>query len=226
MKISQSKEWADFHVSKVEANYLNWPNEPMLKTVFGSNSANPVFQQPSWRVLDVVGFGFGNNLVPFADMGCESLGVEIDPKITSIEESIIAARAHKATVVVEQNSALHYSDAHFDLVLSVASIHYESIEKNVLLALREFKRVTKPGGRVYIATADRATKSNSARKNSAITDTGFVTTTSEMGKNSSFKTSVILSITVRKYLKMLKLAELPKISSALQSIIRLHCVAN
>ena len=41
----------------------------------------------------------------------------------------------------------------FDLLLSVATIHYESTEANILLALQEFRRVTKPGGMVYIATA-------------------------------------------------------------------------
>ncbi len=152
MNIPQSKEWAEFHVAKVEANYPKWPNEPMLKTVFGSYSANPLRPQPGWRVLDV-GCGFGNNLVPFADLGCECHGVEIDPKICCMAEDILAARGYRAKVVEGQNRALPYPDAHFDLVLSVATIHYESIEANVLAALREFKRVTKPGGRVYIATA-------------------------------------------------------------------------
>lgn len=151
MTIAQTKEWSDFHVAKVEANYLKWPNEPMLKALFGSYSANPPRPERGWRVLDV-GCGFGNNLVPFADLGCECHGVEIDPKICSIAESLLATRGYQAKVVEGQNRVLPYPDAHFDLLLSVATIHYESTEENVLAALREFRRVTKPGGRVYIAT--------------------------------------------------------------------------
>ena len=151
MTIAQSNEWSVFHVAKIEANYPRWPNESMLKTLFGSYSADPARPQPGWRVLDV-GCGFGNNLVPFADLGCECHGVEIDPKICSSSERILAARGYQAKVVEGQNRALPYPDAHFDLLLSVATIHYESTEQNVLAALREFKRVTAPGGRVYIAT--------------------------------------------------------------------------
>ncbi len=152
MTIAQTKEWSDFHINKVGANYPKWPNEPMLKTLFGSYSANPPRPQPGWRVLDV-GCGFGNNLVPFADMGCECHGVEIESSICSIAENVLAKRGYSAKVVVGQNRALPYPDLHFDLLLSVATIHYESTEENVLAALREFKRVIKPGGRAYIATA-------------------------------------------------------------------------
>lgn len=151
MVIAQTKEWSDFHVTKVEASYPKWPNEPMLKTLFGSYSANPSRPQKSWRVLDV-GCGFGNNLVPFADLGCECHGVEIDPKICSLSESILNSRGYQAKVVEGHNRGLPYPDAHFDLLLSVATIHYESTEANVIAALQEFRRVTKPGGRVYIAT--------------------------------------------------------------------------
>lgn len=151
MTIAQTKEWSDFHHAKVETNYPKWPNEPMLKALFGGYSKNPIRPHKSWRVLDV-GCGFGNNLVPFADMGCECHGVEIEPKICSIAENILATRGYQAKVVEGHNRALPYPDAHFDLLLSVATIHYESNETNVLAALREFKRVTKPGGRIYIAT--------------------------------------------------------------------------
>lgn len=152
MSVAQTQEWSDFHVARAETNYPRWPNEPMLKAVFGSYSAVPSRPQPGWRVLDV-GCGFGNNMIPFADMGCECHGIEIDPKICSIAEGILASRGYKAKVVEGQNRALPYPDAHFDLLLSVATIHYESNEENVLAALHEFRRVTKPGGKVYIATA-------------------------------------------------------------------------
>jgi len=151
MKTAQTKEWSDFHEAKVGGGYSKWPNEPMLKTLFGSYSVNSIKPEPGWRVLDV-GCGFGNNLTPFADLGCECHGVEIEPKICSIAENILASRGYQAKIVEGQNRALPYPSAHFDLLLSVATIHYESTQENVIAALREFRRVTKPGGRVYIST--------------------------------------------------------------------------
>ena len=112
MTIAQIKEWSDFHAAKVEENYPKWPNEPMLKTLFGSYLANHSRPEKSWRVLDV-GCGFGNNIVPFADLGCECHGVEIDPKICSISANILAARGYAAKVVEGSNRALPDPDAHF-----------------------------------------------------------------------------------------------------------------
>lgn len=151
MKIAQTKEWSDFHVARVETSYPRWPNEPMLKTLFGSYAEKKIRPQSGWRVLDV-GCGFGNNLVPFADMGCECHGVEIEQRICSIAEKILSSRGYSAKVVEGSNRALPYPDGYFDLLLSVATIHYESNEANVLSALHEFRRVTKPDGRIYIAT--------------------------------------------------------------------------
>lgn len=152
MKVPQRKEWSEFHATKAKTSYPKWPNEPMLKTLFGSYSTNPVRPQSDWRVLDV-GCGFGNNLVPFAEMGCECHGVEIDSEICRLAEGVLTDRGYRTSIVEGHNRALPYPDDHFDLLLSVATIHYEGTEERVRQALREFRRVTKPGGRVYIATA-------------------------------------------------------------------------
>ena len=98
MSISQTKEWSDFHSANVGASHPKWPNEPMLKTLFGSYSANPLRPQSSWRVLDV-GCGFGNNLVPFADLGCECHGIEIESIICTIPESLLGNTQYTNFVV-------------------------------------------------------------------------------------------------------------------------------
>ena len=133
MTIKQTKEWSDFHMTRVGENYPKWPNEPMLKTLFGNYSANPIRPGQGWRVLDV-GCGFGNNLIPFADLGCELHGVEIEPNICGIAQSVLASRGYQVEVVEGHNRALPYPSAYFDLLLSVATIHYESTQANVIAA--------------------------------------------------------------------------------------------
>lgn len=153
--VAQSEEWSRYHGEKVKGNYPKWPNEAMLKSLFGNYSHVPLKPQAGWRVLDV-GCGFGNNLLPFADLGCECHGVEIHDEICVLGEKILAERGYRAKIQPGSNRALPYPDDHFDLLLSVATIHYEGMVKNVLAALREFRRVVRPGGLVYIATAGPA----------------------------------------------------------------------
>ena len=55
---------------KKERKYPKWPNEAMLKILFGGDTylKAPFRPQPSWRVLDV---------------GCECHGVDLTPEMAS-----------------------------------------------------------------------------------------------------------------------------------------------
>ena len=123
----------------------------MLKALFGSYAAKPPRPQPNWRVLDV-GCGSGNNLLPFADLGCECHGVEISDDITERISRVIADRGIEASLATGSNRSLPYPDGHFDLLLSVNAIHYEGSAENIRAALAEFRRVLKPTGHLYIST--------------------------------------------------------------------------
>ena len=68
-------------------------------------------------------------------------------------QEIMNERGYKTKIQVGNNRALRYPDAYFDLLLSVNTLHYESTEENFLTALRECRRVIKPGGGLYISTA-------------------------------------------------------------------------
>jgi SAM-dependent methyltransferase len=150
-KTPQSNEWRQFHTERASSNYPKWPNEAMLKVLFGSYLETPCTPQPDWKVLDV-GCGFGNNLVPFADMGCESYGVEIDPEIAKLTSVLLEERGYKSNVVEGANRDIPFSDNMFDLVLSVNTLHYEGTKPNVMAALTSFHRVLKPGGILYMST--------------------------------------------------------------------------
>ena len=138
---------------KQQRQYPKWPNEVMLKILFGGSNylQAPFRPKPAWRVLDV-GCGFANNLVPFADIGCECHGVDLTPEMAATVEEIMEERGYKTKIQAGSNRALPYPDAHFDLLLSVNTLHYEGTEENFLAALHEFRRVLKPGGGLYIST--------------------------------------------------------------------------
>lgn len=133
--------------------YPKWPNEVMLKILFGgSDYLNAPFKpQANWRVLDV-GCGFANNLVPFADIGCECHGVDLTPEMAATAQAVMDSRGFKTTLRAGSNRSLPYPDGYFDLLLSINTLHYEGNEENVLNALREFRRVLKPGGGLYLST--------------------------------------------------------------------------
>lgn len=67
-------------------------------------------------------------------------------------QEIMDDRGYKTMIQAGSNRALPYPDAHFDLLLSVNTLHYECTEENFLAARREFRRVLKPGGGPYIST--------------------------------------------------------------------------
>lgn len=149
----QKQEWNEEFLRELDAgNFPKYPNEVMLKLVFGSYLEKPLMPQPSWKVLDV-GCAFGSNLIPFADMGCEVYGVDIHSEITINAEKVMNARGYDKVEFCEgSNRALPYPDDHFDLILSINTLHYESSEKDLLDALAEFRRVLKVGGAVCLST--------------------------------------------------------------------------
>lgn len=150
----QRDEWnEEIKREKNASAYPKWPNEVMLKVLFGGTDylTKPYKPKPDWRVLDV-GCGFGNNLVPFADIGCECHGVDIHPEMARIVQEVMDSRGFKVKIQEGSNRSLPYPDAHFDLLLSVNTLHYEGNESNVIAALKEFRRVLKPGGALYIST--------------------------------------------------------------------------
>lgn len=149
----QKQEWnQEFLRELATGNFPKYPNEVMLKLVFGSYLEKPIKPQSSWKVLDV-GCAFGSNLIPFADMGCEVYGVDVHSEIAMNAAKVMNARGYNKIEFREgSNRALPYPDDYFDLILSVNTLHYESTEKNVLDALAEFRRVLKVGGAVYIST--------------------------------------------------------------------------
>lgn len=152
--IDTSEIWnKEIQRQKEAQKYPKWPNEAMLKVLFGGgNYLKESFRPlPSWRVLDV-GCGFANNLVPFADIGCECHGVDLHPQMVATAQTVMDGRGFKTHIQVGSNRLLPYPDEYFDLLLSINTVHYEGSVDNVLATFREFSRVLKPGGGLYLST--------------------------------------------------------------------------
>ena len=143
--------WERFHLDRVRANYPRWPNEAMVKIVFGSYLRRRVTPGPGARILDV-GCGFGNNLLPFLEKGMECHGVEVTAEIARLAQQLLDGRGLRARVVEGRNTRLPFEDGYFDLLLSLNVIHYEKDEAGIRAALGEYRRVLKQGGTLLLMT--------------------------------------------------------------------------
>ena len=148
----QSKLWEEFHIHKKDSNHPIWPIEVMVKVLFGDylSKNKPVFNKES-QILDV-GCGFGNNLLPFLINGSTCSGTEITEQICEVTKDSLSERGFLADIRKGDNRNLPFQDEKFDLLLSNGVIHYESNEENYLSALKEYSRVLKPGGFLYLMT--------------------------------------------------------------------------
>jgi SAM-dependent methyltransferase len=151
--ISDQTGWLAFHEHrKASGRMPRWPNETMVRILFGSDSlVHRPSLKPCSRILDV-GCGFGQNLLPFVDRGFECVGLEINPEIVGIAREIAAERKLPVKFEKGRNRAIPFPDGSFDLVLSVDTLDYEQSAENARLALREFARVLKPDGALYVST--------------------------------------------------------------------------
>ena len=145
--------WQHFHNrGSTSGRRSHWPNETMLRVLFGSSYLRHPPQLPdSSRVLDV-GCGFGQNLDPFIERGFDCSGVEIDPAIVDIARKTAIDRGLSTRYELGRNRELPFPSESFDLVLSIDTLHYEHCAADAAAAIREFARVLKPEGALYLTT--------------------------------------------------------------------------
>ena len=149
----QKTEWNNEFLRELKAEeYPKYPNEAMLKVIFGSYLRNRPILSSNMKVLDV-GCAMGSNLIPFADMGCDAYGIDIHSDIANNAKIIMQHRGYENINFREgSNRNIPFPDNYFDLITSINTLHYEQNEEDMILALNEFQRVLKPGGGLYIST--------------------------------------------------------------------------
>jgi len=151
MKNNKNKMWTEFNKNKVKSNYPMWPNEVLVKIIFGNYLKNNININSNFKVLDV-GCGFGNNLKPFLEIGCQCYGTEITQEMAIQTKNILKQTGYNADIVHGKNSSLPFNNNFFNLLISVNTIHYEEKEEKVQDALKEFNRVLNVNGRLVLLT--------------------------------------------------------------------------
>ena len=102
--------------------------------------------QPGMKVLDV-GCGTGNSAIPEAKKGAEVTGVDISPNLLEQARKRAEAEGVKARFQEGDAEKLEFPDASFDLVVSIYGAMFAPRPE---LVASEFKRVTKPAGRIVM----------------------------------------------------------------------------
>ncbi|TGY87256.1 class I SAM-dependent methyltransferase [Marinicauda algicola] len=129
------------------------PSELMLRALFSSRYSGLAPEiTGGTRVLDV-GAMYLNNLVPFADRGCECHGIEINEDMAAISRQAAKDQGIDAEIRVGSNRSIPHEDARFDILLSINVIHYEDDAKGLRAAMAEYARVLAPGGRCFVVSA-------------------------------------------------------------------------
>ena len=103
------------------------------------------------RILDI-GCGFGNNLMPFLLKKYDCYGVEISDEICLLTQQLIEERGFSCNVKKGSNTNIPFGDNYFDLIISNNVLHYEKDEKHIHQALKEYTRVLKPYGSLFLMT--------------------------------------------------------------------------
>lgn len=149
--MSNTKIWNQKNLNHLY-KFRHFPSEMILRaTVSSSYFTIPFKTGKDKKVLDI-GCLFANNLVPFADRGMRLYGTEVTDESVEICKNICRLENINAEIKKGFNTSLPYSDNYFDLVLSVATIHYEESLQKVKESFQEFSRVTKKSGTCVIKT--------------------------------------------------------------------------
>ena len=109
------------------------------------------------RILDV-GCGVGTAEVTLGQLGISQLKLfGVDLIATRVREAVEASRKHnvRAGFAAADTRALPFKDCSFDSTFCVAVLQHV---RDVSGAVREFARVTKPGGRVLVVEPDNAAR--------------------------------------------------------------------
>jgi len=148
---SNQQRWEDHYSEILQSPSMFWPNEALVKTIFGSYLSKPFSLPEQATVLDV-GCGMGGNLRPFMTRGHKCHGVEVTDKTAGAIQEALDAQGFNMKIHGGTNRALPFEDETFDLLISVNVVHYETNEENLKAAFQEYRRVLKPGGALYLST--------------------------------------------------------------------------
>ena len=151
MKLSDTKVWNKSNLI-AKSKFRHFPTDIMLRALFSDNYFNSRNIKTNGTVLDI-GCLYANNLLPFSDRGWELFGTEVTEDSVEIAKRKCEENNLDAEIKLGFNTELPFRSNKFDVLLSIATIHYEETVVNVDNALKEMCRVIKDGGCAFITTA-------------------------------------------------------------------------
>jgi ubiquinone/menaquinone biosynthesis C-methylase UbiE len=144
--------WAECYRDAAEAGIeLMWPSETLVRLFKGHYVPGLSKDYAGKKLLDV-SVGNGNNLIFLATLGLELYGTEVLPDMCTAAMERLAKVNVKVDMRPGLNQSLPFEDNTFDFLTSWNVLHYEPTEADILAALAEYRRVLKPGGRVFVST--------------------------------------------------------------------------
>jgi len=103
------------------------------------------------KVLDV-GCGQGIDLCEYARAGADAVGIDLTPRHVELARKHLAELGLAGEVVLGDAETLPFADATFDRASSNGVLHHTP---DIAAALREIRRVLKPGGRFTLTVYNR-----------------------------------------------------------------------
>ena len=108
--------------------------------------------QKNTTILDA-GFGKGRNLLFFASKGMDVYGVDHNCDNQALVKEVCLEYDKKfdtSKIIHGKTEALPFKNHKFDLVLSIAVLHFSNSDKHFIQQLNELERVLKPKGYLFI----------------------------------------------------------------------------
>lgn len=152
MENQSFQKWKDFYLKAEKTSTEQvWPSENLVRMFKGKYISNLDNKYSGKKVIDI-GFGSGNNLVFLNNLGLQLYGTEVTQEICDLYSARLNQLNVSALLKQGTNSNIPFEDNTFDYLVSWNVIHYESSEENMIKAIKEYSRVLKPGGRIFIST--------------------------------------------------------------------------
>ncbi len=147
-----SGDWAKHytHGAKIGESAV-YPPETLVRLFKGDYVTGERCNMEGKTVLDV-GFGNGNTFAFLASMGMKVHGVEIEESISEQVSKRMEQFKLSVDLRVGANQSLPFPNNSFDYLVSWNVLHYEGTEENIVASLKEYMRVLKPGGRLFLST--------------------------------------------------------------------------
>lgn len=133
----------------------SYPNEMMVK-IFSSKNYSKIHIKPANKnkILEIGSFS-GNNLRYFIENGFKAYGVEINQQLVDLGiKNLKRLKIKPPLIKVGHNLDLPFKKNFFDTLVSINTIHYSS-GNEINYALKEYKRVLKKKGVLYLETVGK-----------------------------------------------------------------------